>query len=204
MPDSIVTMDRGYIDFGLLYNLHRKRVFFVTRAKDNMVYELTGQHETPNVKGLVADFRVRPAGVDSVHTYPEELRVVCWHDEETGKDFEFMTNNFSLDASTIAAIYKARWQIELFFKWIKQNLKIKTFLGTSPNAVMTQIWVAMCYYLILTYTKLQARYRFGLINLARIFKEAIMDRTSFLDLLSLDPSRGYASLRAPTSQLPLF
>jgi hypothetical protein len=153
MPDSIVVMDRGYIDFEFLYNLHQKGVFFVTRTKKNMVYNLIGQHETPNIKGLINDFRILPAGVDSTYTYPEEMRVIWWHDEETDKDFEFMTNNFKLAASTIAAIYKARWQIELFFKWIKQNLKIKTFLGTSLNAVLTQIWIAMCCYLLLAYIK---------------------------------------------------
>lgn len=204
LPDSIVTMDRGYIDFGFLYNLHQKGVFFVTRAKRNMVYNLTGQHETPSVKGLVNDFRIRPAGVDSACTYPDELRVVWWHDEKTGKDFEFMTNNFTLAASTIAAIYKARWQIELFFKWIKQNLKIKTFLGTSLNAVLTQIWIAMCYYLLLSYIKFQTRYSFGALNLARVIKETLWDRLSLVDILSLNPEIGISRLRAPTAQMELF
>jgi hypothetical protein len=204
MPDSIVVMDRGYIDFEFLYNLHQKGVFFVTRTKKNMVYNLIGQHETPNIKGLINDFRILPAGVDSTYTYPEEMRVIWWHDEETDKDFEFMTNNFKLAASTIAAIYKARWQIELFFKWIKQNLKIKTFLGTSLNAVLTQIWIAMCCYLLLAYIKYQTRYRFSLLCLTRVIKETLMDRRAFFDLLSLDPDKGYAHLRAPTIQLALF
>ena len=204
MPDSIVTMDRGYTDFGFLYSLHRKRVSFVTRARKNMMYEITGQHETPDVKGLVADFRIRTTGFDSTSTYPEEMRMVWWHDEETGKDLEFLTNNFKLSASTIAAIYKARWQIELFFKWIKQNLKIKTFLGISPNAVMTQIWIAMCCYLLLAYIKFQTRYRFSLLCLTRILRETLMDRRSLIDILSINPEKGYANLRAPTNQMALF
>jgi len=204
MPDSILTMDRGYIDFSFLYSLHQKGVFFIVRTKTNMVYKITGQHETPRVRGLINDFRIRTAGVDSTYTYPDELRLVRWHDEETGKDFEFLTNNFKLAASTIAAIYKARWQIELFFKWIKQHLKIKTFLGISLNAVLTQIWIAMCCYLLLAYIKFQTRYRFPLLCLTRILRETLMDRRPLIDLLSLNPEKHYANLRAPTNQLALF
>jgi len=204
MPDSIVVMDRGYTDFGFFYSLNQKRVFFVTRARKNMKYDITGQHETSNAKGLVADFRIRTTGFDSTSTYPEEMRMVWWHDEETDTDFEFMTNNFKLSASTITAIYKARWQIELFFKWIKQNLKIKTFLGISPNAVQTQIWIAMCCYLLLAFIKYQTRYRFSMLCLTRVIKETLMEGRAFFELLSLDPDRGYVRLRAPTNQLALF
>jgi len=204
MPDSIVTMDRGYIDFSFLYSLHQKGVFFVTRTKDNMAYRLTGLHETPKVKGLDADLRIRTTGADSAFTYPEDLRVIWWYDEETDSELHFLTNNFKLSASTIAAIYKARWKIELFFKWIKQNLKIKTFLGTSLNAVLTQIWVAMCYYLLLSYIKFQTRYRFGALNLARVIKETLWERVSLVDLLSLNPEKGLSRLRAPTEQFELF
>jgi hypothetical protein len=124
--------------------------------------------------------------------------------KETDKELHFLTNNFRLAASTIAAIYKARWQIELFFKWIKQNLKIKTFLGTSRNAVLTQIWVAMCYYLLLAYMKFQTRYRYPLLSLTRVLKETIMERMSLLDLLSFDPQRRHLNIRAPDLQLQLF
>ncbi|MBI4800984.1 MAG: transposase [Elusimicrobia bacterium] len=105
-----------------------------------------------------------------------------------------MTNNFSLAASTIAHVYKARWQIEIFFKWIKQNLKIKTFLGTSPNAVMTQVWTAMCYYLPLAYIKYQTKYRFSIFYLHRIVREMLMERISLIDLLNLNET-GLARLR---------
>jgi len=204
IPDSIVTMDRGYIDFDFLYNLHQKGVFFVTRTKKNMMYKLTGLHKMPAVDGLVLDLKVRLTGTKSALEYPDDLRVIWWYDKETDKELHFLTNNFRLAASTIAAIYKARWQIELFFKWIKQNLKIKTFLGTSPNAVLTQIWVAMCYYLLLSYMKFQSRYRYPLISLTRILKETIMERLSLFDLLALDPSKGLPSIRAPILQMSLF
>ncbi len=130
-------------------------------------------------------FAGRLAGED----YPASLRRIEFHDEEQNKTLVFLTNNFSLAASTIAAIYKARWQIELFFKWIKQNLKIKSFLGTSKNAVMTQIWVAMCYYLLLAYIKYQTKYRNSMLELSRVIREMLMDRKSLVDILSLTPEK---------------
>jgi hypothetical protein len=154
LPDSIVSMDRAYIDYKWLYSLHKSRVFFVTRAKVNIDCKITGQHEMATDKGLIIDRRIVFSGFYQKENYPEELRLVSLIDKETHEEFMFLTNNFSLAASTIAEIYKARWQIELFFKWIKQNLKIKSFLGTSQNAVLTQIWIAMCYYLLLAYFNL--------------------------------------------------
>ena len=203
-PDSILVMDRAYIDFKFLYSLDSQGVYFVTRAKRNMNYHFTGLHETRMVKGLVADTRIRLDGYYQSADYPDELRMVIWRDEETGKLFKFITNNFTLAASTIAAIYKARWQIELFFKWIKQNLKIKSFLGTSVNAVLTQIWVAMCYYLLLVYIKYQTKYGFGITDLTRILSEVLMERTSILDILSLKPDMAIIKARAPSPQLTLF
>jgi len=105
------------------------------------------------------------------------------------KTLTFLTNNFRLAATTIAQIYKSRWQIELFFKWIKQNLKIKSFLGTSKNAVLTQIWVGMCYYLLLTYIKYQTKYGYSLLHLSRIIRETLFDRKSLIDILTLHPER---------------
>ena len=115
----------------------------------------------------------------------------------------FLTNNFSLSAYTISQIFQARWQIEIFFKWIKQNLKIKSFLGTSKNAVLTQIWVAMCYYLLLSYIKYQTKYAYTLLELSRMIAETIFDRLSLIDLLSCS-SYNYKRVRAPALQLSLF
>jgi IS4 transposase len=109
----------------------------------------------------------------------------------------FLTNNFKLAASTIAQIYKSRWQIELFFKWIKQNLKIKSFLGTSKNAVMTQIWVAMCYYLLLTYIKYQTKYTNSLLELSRVIRETLFDRKTLIDILTIKPERILAVQEVP-------
>ncbi len=136
--------------------------------------------------------------------YHDELRLITYHDQEIQKTLQFLTNNFALSASTIAAIYKARWQIELFFKWIKQNLKIESFLGTSKNAVLTQIWVAMCYYLLLTYIKYQTKFKYPLIELSRIVRETLLDRICLVDILSLN-IRSLLKLRlADSPQLHLF
>ena len=117
------------------------------------------------------------------------MRLIGYIDPDTQHYFEFLTNNFKLAAITIANIYKARWQIEAFFKWIKQNLKIKTFLGTSKNAVLTQIWVAMCYFLLLAYIKFQAKYKFSMFYLHRIVGQTLLDTLSILDLLHLNEKR---------------
>lgn len=148
MSDSILVFDRGYIDWKWLYSLHSRKITFVTRAKENMQYHVVGQHEIKNKKCL-KDEMVCLKGFYSGQYYPDFFRRIEWFDEETGEVLVFMTNNFVFAASTIAGIYKSRWHVELFFKWIKQNLKIKTFLGTSENAVKTQIWIAMIYYLLL-------------------------------------------------------
>jgi len=131
-------MDKGYIDFKWLYSLTQQSVFFVTRAKDNMVYEVTGQQDFTEGTGVVSDDN-GPTREKTYTDYPEHLRMVRYYDLKTEKLYTFITNNFKLTAKTIANIYKDRWQVKLFFKWIKQNLKIKNFLGTSKNAVMTQI-----------------------------------------------------------------
>lgn len=204
IPDSILAVDRGYTDFGFFSKIHDRGCFFVTRAKMNLAFEITGQQKLPGVKGLLDDVTIRLTGFYQQKAFPGELRLITWHDAETDKIFWFLTNNFRLSAATIAAIYKARWQIELFFKWIKQNLKIKSFLGTSPNAVMTQIWAAMCYYLLLAYVKYQTRYRYSLLALARLFKETLMDKVSLVHLLSLNPDKGLSRIREPSFQLALF
>ena len=125
----------------------------------------------------------------STQGYPDTMRRVEFYDEEKKKFLVFLTNNFKLAASTIAGIYKSRWQIELFFKWIKQNLKIKSFLGSSKNAVMTQVWVAMCYYLLLSYIKYQTRFAHLLLYLSRVIRETLMDQRALIDILTLSPVR---------------
>lgn len=185
-PDSIVSMDRAYIDFKFLYSLEQKGVFFVTRAKKNIDCQIIGQHEPPKNNNVIADVIIELQGPNTTELYPKRLRMIIFIDPKTNKRLVFITNNFKLAASTIAAIYKARWQIETFFKWIKQNLKIKSFLGTSKNAVMIQIWCAMIYYLILAFIKAQSRYPGSLHLLTEIIGVVLFVRASLFELLALD------------------
>ena len=186
-PDSIVTFDRAYVDFSLFQSYQDASVFFVTRAKDNLKFKLLGQQEIPNKKGLQFDHIVQIENPKQRLKYPGKLRLVGFFDHDTNKTYLFLTNNFKLAAITIAQIYKARWQIELFFKWIKQNLKIKTFLGTSKNAVLSQIWVAMIYTLLLAYIKFQTKSSFSILKLSRVFSESLFFRRHLIDLLGLSP-----------------
>ena len=187
-PDSIASIDRAYIDYKWLNSLDEKRVWFVTRAKSNIDCIVTGQHLVSG-KGVRKDQTILLTGTRTKSYYPQELRMIEFYDEETKKHLTFLTNNMKLAASTIAAIYKSRWQIELFFKWIKQNLKIKSFLGTSKNAVMTQIWVAMSYYLLLTYIKYQTKYAHSLLTLSRLIRETLFERKNLIDILTLKLER---------------
>jgi transposase len=189
IPDSIYCVDKGYVDFELFRRMHDAGAFFVTRAKKNLVYAITGQHKLPKNKAVLEDRSIELGGFYSHADFPYPLRLIRFYDAENDRVFEFLTNNFRLSAATIAGIYKARWQIEAFFKWIKQNLKVKTFLGTSKNAVLTQIWVAMCYYLLLAYIKFQGKYRFSLFYLHRMVKETLMERFSLIDLLGLKEAK---------------
>ena len=203
VPDSILSIDRAYIDYKWLYSLTKSKVYFVSRAKKNINYKIIGQHEVNHKKGLLFDYTIKLTGYYQKRFYPEPLRLVGFFDPETKKELVFLTNNFSLSSYTITQIFKARWQIEIFFKWIKQNLKIKSFLGTSKNAVLTQIWVAMCYYLLISYIKYQTKYSYTLLELSRMIAETIFDRISFIDLLSCS-SYNFPKVRAPVLQLSLF
>jgi hypothetical protein len=201
-PDSIVSVDKAYIDYAWLHSLDSGRIWFVTRAKSNIDYAVTGQHPVGG-SGIISDERISLTGQRTRDKYPRDLRLIRFYDEKRKKTLVFLTNNFRLAATTIARIYKSRWQIELFFKWIKQNLKIKSFLGTSRNAVMTQIWVAMCYYLLLTYIKYQTRYAHSLLQLSRIIRETLFDRKSLVDILTVTPEH-MAAVRNEALQGTLF
>ncbi len=145
---AFYVMDRGYVDFARLWRFHLALAFFVTRAKTNMSYYVCESRKVDTSAGLRADQTIRLSGPQTRQYYPHILRRISFQDPETGKLLVFLTNNFEIAALTVAKIYKARWQIELFFKWIKQNLRIKGFFGRSENAVKTQIWVAVSVYLM--------------------------------------------------------
>ena len=152
-PASIYVMDRGYVDFQRLFRIHLAAAFFVTRAKSNMSFYVSASQPVDRSSEISCDQIIGLKVAKSKSQYPGKLRRIRYRDGATGQRLVFLTNNFTLPALTIAAIYKSRWRIELFFKWIKQNLRIKAFYGTTENAVKTQIWVAICVYLMVACLK---------------------------------------------------
>jgi len=183
---SIVAFDRGYTDYTWYNQLNDRGISFVTRQKRNARYRVIERRKIKAGQNLTCDQTIELTSAKG-KTCPIPLRRVGYHDPETGKKYVFLTNNFKLAAATIAAIYKSRWQIELFFKWIKQNLKIKTFLGTSKNAVMTQIWIAMCVYLLLAYLKFVSRSGRSLQQILRLLQLNLFERRSLLELVDDSP-----------------
>ncbi|MGD0887472.1 MAG: transposase [Thermodesulfovibrionales bacterium] len=158
-------------------------------AKTNIDYAVVGQHPLSS-KRVLSDELISLQGPMTKSRYSKQRRVIKYYDEERQKTLTFLTNNIKLADATIARIYQwSRWQIELFFNRIKQNLKIKSFLGTSKNAVMTQIWVAMCYYLLLTHIKYQIKYGFSLLQFSRVIREMLFERKALIDILTLNRGR---------------
>lgn len=202
-PDSILLIDRAYIDFKWLYSLTLNKLFFVTKAKRNMNYKVIGQQDVPKNKGVISDHHIRLTGFYKRKEYPAVLRLVTYVDRKTGEEHVFLTNNFKLSSRTIADLYKSRWEVETFFKWIKQNLKIKSFLGTSKNAVMTQIWAAMIYYLLLSFIKFQTKCRHSLHELTRIVGELFLDNTHLIETLTITFDK-YKLVKRKQLQLLLF
>jgi len=169
-PGTVVVDDRGYNDYRLFARWTEAGVFFVTRMKDNAQYEVVETHQPPQNRGILSDQTIRLTGQGAQDKCPHLLRRVEAEREDTGETLVFLTNHLKLGASTIAAIYKDRWSIELFFKALKQNLKIKTFIGTSPNAVKTQIWCALISMLLLRYLQLRSRFGWSLSNLVALLR----------------------------------
>ena len=184
---SIVAIDRGYNDYAWYNQLTGKGIFFVTRLKSNAQTRIVERRPVLTGKGLTSDQTIEFTGTQTAKKCPVQLRRIGYRDPETGKHYVFLTNNFKLSAKTIADIYKARWQVELFFKWIKQNLKIKSFVGTSKNAVMTQIWIALCIYLLLAFIKLQSKLKNSMQQLLRLLQLNLFEKRDLLALLRGDP-----------------
>ena len=197
-PKSILVFDRGYVDYQWWYSLHKQGLWFVTRTKINQCIFKTGQHKRRVHPSCLSDDEVYVGEYTNSEDYPEHLRKIVWSDRESGETYSFITNNFELRAEQVAFVYKQRWQIELFFKWIKQNLKIESFLGTSKNAVLSQIWIAMIFYLILAYIKFQTRFKGSLLELTRMIRETLMMRRQIIDLLSLN-TQTLKKLKPPDS-----
>ena len=184
---SIVAIDKGYNDYGWYKQLTDKGIYFVTRLKKNAKYRTLERRAVLKDKGLTCDQTIELTGARTAKRCPVPLRRIGYTDTETGKHYVFLTNNFQLSAKTIADIYKARWQVELFFKWIKQNLKIKAFIGTSKNAVMTQIWIALCVYLLLAYVKFQSKLTKSMQQILRLLQVNLFEKRDLMALLRGEP-----------------
>ena len=184
---SIVAVDKAYNDYAWYKQLTDKGIFFVTRLKSNAKYQVISRRSVIKEKGLTCDQTIEFTGVLTAKKCPVQLRRIGYRDPVTGKRYIFLTNNFKLSARTIADIYKARWQVELFFKWIKQNLKIKSFVGTSKNAVMTQIWIALCIYLMLALMKFQSKLTKSMQQILRLLQLNLFEKRDLMALLRGDP-----------------
>lgn len=181
---SIYVMDRGYVDFKRFYTLHQATAFFVTRAKRNLQHKRRYSCPVDKTTGLRCDQIIMLTGLHSKKDYPETMRRIVYHDAETSKRLVFLTNNLLLPALTIAQLYKARWQIELFFKWIKQHLRIKAFYGTSENAVKTQIWIAVCVYVLIAIIKKRLGLEQSLYTILQILSVGLFEKTPILQVFS--------------------
>ena len=184
---SIVAIDRGYNDYIWYNQLTEKGIFFVTRLKSNAKTRVIKRHAVLKSKGLTSDQTIKFCGTRTAKKCPAQLRRIGYRDPITGKHYIFLTNHFKLAAKTIADIYKARWDVELFFKWIKQNLKIKSFIGTSKNAVMTQIWVALCMYLLLAFIKFQSKLKKSMQQILRLLQLNLFEKRDLMALLRGNP-----------------
>ena len=176
-PGSFYIMDRGYLDFERLYILKQALAFFVIRAKTNMRFQRICSREVDKSTGLKCDQTIVLDGINSSGKYPEKLRRVRYYDAEHDNDLTFLTNNFSLSAMKIAQLYKCRWQVELFFKWIKQHLRIKSFYGTSENAVKTQIWIAISVYVLVAIAKKRLKLDVSLYTLLQFLSVTLFEKT---------------------------
>jgi hypothetical protein len=184
---SIIAIDKAYNDYGWYKQLTDKGIFFVTRLKTNAKFRVISRQSVTKAKGLTCDQIIEFTGIQTAKKCPVQLRRIGYRDPVTGKHYVFLTNNFKLSAKTIADIYKARWRVELFFKWVKQNLKIKTFIGTSKNAVMTQIWIALCVYLLLAFIKFQCKLTRSMQQILRLLQLNLFEKRDLMALLRGDP-----------------
>jgi len=201
-PGAIYVMDRGYVDFRRLHVLHLAGAFFVTRAKSNMNFHRVYSAKTDRSTGIVCDQTIALDGHYTKKDYPDHLRRVRFKDPESGKTFVFLTNQMNLPAATICALYKSRWQVELFFKWIKQHLRIKRFFGTSENAVKTQIWIAVSVYVLVAIVKKRLNLDASLYTLLQILSVTLFERMPIQQAFPGDANRITEGIEC--NQLNLF
>ncbi len=190
VPDSIYCFDRGYMDFEWFNTIDKMGSTFVTRTKKNIKLEHLGQHQkVDETVHIIEDEKVWADEEKQYQKYPKMLRLIQYYDEKTDKVYEFITNDFKRKAIELANIYKSRWEIELFFKWVKQNLRIKSFIGTSKNAVMTQIWVALIYYLLVAYLKFLSKNTMTLTEINRRLRGYLTQKILLAEFLALNPAQ---------------
>ena len=186
-PLAIYLMDKGYLDFQRLFRINSASAFFVTRAKTNLACRRIYSHKVDKTLGLRCDQTIKLTTPKSSKAYPEKLRRVKYFDQQQAKMYVFLTNNFEITAMEVALLYKHRWKIELFFKWIKQHLKIKTFWGETENAVKTQIWIAICTYLMVAIAKKELKIERNLYEILQIISVSIFDKTQLKQLINDSP-----------------
>jgi hypothetical protein len=201
-PGAFYVMDRGYVDFERLFRFTLSSAFFVTRTKKNVLLQRRYSHRVDKSTGVRSDQTVILSAIGSAKVYPDELRRIRYVDGETKKRLTFLTNNFALPPLTIALIYKCRWQVELFFKWIKQHLRIKASFGTSENAVKTQIWIAVSAYVLVAIVRKRLGLEASLYQILQILSITLFEKTPILQ--ALQPSEPADNLPVPDSQLILF
>jgi hypothetical protein len=185
---AFYVMDRGYVDFERLYVFTLSAAFFVVRTKSNVLIQRRYSHPVDKTTGVRSDHTVILTAINSVKAYPDQLRRVSYLDVKTRKRFKFLTNNFTLPALTIALIYKSRWQVELFFKWIKQHLRLKAFYGTSENAVKTQIWIAVSVYVLVAIVRKRLALGASLYQILQILSVTLFEKTPILQALQASDS----------------
>lgn len=184
-PAAIYLMDKGYVDFNRLFKLiNKKNAYFVTRAKDNMLFEVVSAGSVDQSTGVIADEHIKLTGLRTSKWYPEELRMLTYEDYATNNVYRFLTNNMEYEAITISELYRERWNVELFFKWIKQHLRIKSFYGTSENAIYLQIWIAICTYLLLAYAKKMMHIEQSLHTISKNVGLFLTDKTHLSELFN--------------------
>lgn len=200
--DSFYILDRGYVDFKRLYRIHFSKAFFVIRAKDNLNFRCVKSNNKNKASGILADQLIRVLGFYASKDYPDKIRRIKFYDEEHDRVLVFLTNNFELDANEIAKLYKHRWKIELFFKWVKQNLKIKTFWGTSENAVRVQIWIAISAYIIVAIAKKRFNLKQSLYEILQVISVSVFDKMPIKDLFANQIQQNFKELNH--NQLNIF
>lgn len=193
IPCATYVMDKAYVDLKALYRMHKENAFFITRPKSNMRYSIIGRRDVDQAAGLRDDVSVKLSGSRSGELYPEEMRLVRYYDGDSNETLEFITNNLEFKAIDVANLYRNRWQIETFFKWVKSNLTVKTLWGHSENDVRIHLWTAICTYLLVARIKAELRCSYSVSKVATLLGVSALEKTSLRELLDDNNNDSYDS-----------